>query len=71
MSEALKLKIDGMHCGSCVRRVQQALEKIAGVTVEQVEIGSASVAYDPQQASPQTIAEAVTRIGFSAREARE
>ena len=35
------LRIDGMHCGSCVRRVTQALNATDGVEVEEVRIGAA------------------------------
>lgn len=35
------LHIDGMHCGSCVRRVTQALSSTEGVQVEEVRIGAA------------------------------
>ncbi len=35
------LKIDGMHCGSCVRRVSQALAATPGVVVNEVRVGAA------------------------------
>ena len=35
------LRIDGMHCGSCVRRVTQALNPAGDVEVEEVRIGAA------------------------------
>jgi copper chaperone len=35
------LKIDGMHCGSCVRRVSQALARDPGVVVNEVRVGAA------------------------------
>lgn len=37
------LRIDGMHCGSCVRRVSQALAATEGLTVEEVRLGAARV----------------------------
>ncbi len=37
------LRIENMHCGACVRRVTQALEKINGVQVGEVRIGAARV----------------------------
>lgn len=40
----MELKIEGMHCGACVRRVTQALEKTPGVKVESVVIGAAVIA---------------------------
>ena len=35
------LRIDGMHCGSCVRRVSQALASTEGVRVNEVLVGAA------------------------------
>ena len=67
--QSLVLNIGGMHCDACVRRVTQALEKVGGVTVEHVEVGSARVLYDPHTAAPQQIADAVNKIGFQARTA--
>jgi len=64
----LDLAIDGMHCGSCVRRVTVALQKVEGVEPEalKVEIGSASVNFDAEKATLQEIVDAVNRLGFTA-----
>ena len=43
MSERIELKIEGMHCDGCVRRVTALLKRVDGTTVEKVEVGSASV----------------------------
>lgn len=45
MSE-VTLRIDGMHCGACVRRVTQALERIPRVEVLEVRIGAARLKTD-------------------------
>jgi copper chaperone CopZ len=37
----IALRIDGMHCGSCVRRVGQALAAVPGVTVNEIRVGAA------------------------------
>lgn len=60
------LRIDGMSCGHCVASVRKALERLDGVTVQHVAIGSATVEYDPTLASPVKIAEAVSDAGYSA-----
>jgi copper chaperone len=67
MEKIVKLKIEGMHCEGCVRRVTQALNALAGVRVESVEVGSAAVILDPARVSPQQVAAAVNSIGFAAR----
>jgi copper chaperone CopZ len=55
-----------MSCGHCVASVKKALEGLDGVTVEQVAVGTATVAYDPAVASPGKIAEAVSDAGYTA-----
>lgn len=60
------LKIDGMTCGHCVAWVKKALAGVDGVTIENVAVGSATVAYDPAVASPERIAKAVTDAGYEA-----
>ena len=63
---ALKLKIEGMHCDACVRRVTTALTKIPSVQLDHVAIGEASIDYDASSLEPQTIVDAVNAIGFQA-----
>jgi copper chaperone CopZ len=70
MQDKLTLSIEGMHCGGCIRRVTAALEGVNGVEVGSVEVGSAQLNFDPEQISADQIADAVNRIGFSARVAR-
>jgi copper chaperone CopZ len=66
MENTVKLSIEGMHCEGCVRRVTNALAAVDGVAVGWVEVGSAMVSMDPARVSPQQIAAAVDRIGFTA-----
>jgi copper chaperone len=68
MPKKLSLAIEGMHCAACVRRVSAALGALDGVEVELVEVGSASVSFNPQQVSPEQIRSAVDRIGFTVRD---
>jgi copper chaperone CopZ len=67
MQEAVSLSIEGMHCGACIRRVTDALGKMEGVHVNSVEVGSASLTFDPEQVTVEKIAGAVNKIGFMAR----
>jgi len=67
MQEAVALSIKGMHCEACVRRVTAALGKVEGVQVNSVEVGSASITFNPEQVTMEKIAGAVNRIGFEAR----
>lgn len=63
--ERVTLTIDGMTCGHCVGSVDRALKELAGVTVEQVRIGQATVSYDPATASTAQIAQAIQDEGYS------
>lgn len=60
------LRIDGMHCGSCVRRVSQALASTEGLKVNEVRVGAArlSSAAEPPPVS-QAIA-ALAKAGYTA-----
>jgi copper chaperone CopZ len=58
----MKLAIEGMHCDACVRRVQKALERVEGVHVESVEVGSAVVGAQPEQ--EEEVLEAVRKAGY-------
>ena len=62
----LKLTIDGMSCGHCLNRVQKALGTVPGIQVTSVQIGQATLDYDPAQQSPEAIAEVVTKAGYRA-----
>ena len=64
--ETTALKIDGMSCGHCVSQVTSALKKVPGVEVLGVEVGSASVRFDPNHTSVKAVAEAVTSAGYPA-----
>jgi copper chaperone len=59
------LRIDGMHCGSCVRRVTQALNSTEGVQVEEVRIGAARLKSEDSQPVDAAIA-ALGKAGYSA-----
>lgn len=61
---ALELKISGMSCGHCVNAVREALEELDGVEVQRVEIGSASVSYDPARSAPADIERAIENAGY-------
>jgi copper chaperone len=67
MQEVLALSIEGMHCGACVRRVTDALGKMEGVKVNSVEVGSASVTFNPEEVTVEKISGAVNKIGFEVR----
>lgn len=65
--ERVRLTIEGMTCGHCVRGVGLALRTLPGVQVEGVEIGSAVIVYDPAAVEPEQIEEAISEEGYELR----
>jgi copper chaperone len=66
MSEIV-LKIDGMHCGSCIRRVTQAIHAAGPFAVEEVRLGAARFA--AREAAPEAANVAIAALakaGFAA-----
>lgn len=64
-SQQINLRIDGMHCGSCVRRVTQALGALEGVQVQEVRLGAARFASTGSTPVASAL-EAIHKLGFSA-----
>jgi copper chaperone len=62
----IQIDISGMSCGHCVARVTKALSSVPGVRVDDVQVGSARVAYEPSAASPDAILRAVRDLGYGA-----
>lgn len=60
----MELKISGMSCGHCVNAVKDALSELDGVDVRRVEIGSATVDYDPARTSRAAIEGAIEEAGY-------
>jgi Cu+-exporting ATPase len=63
------LQIDKINCASCVQKIETHLATLEGVTRSSVNFanGQASVDYDPQKISEETIASAITAIGYPSR----
>jgi len=66
MSE-FSLRIDGMHCGSCIRRVSQALASTAGVAVKEVRLGAARLNSTLEPAPIDLSIAALAKAGYTAR----
>jgi copper chaperone CopZ len=58
------LRIENMHCGSCVKRVSQALAATEGLTVEEVRIGAARVS--GEQGADTAAVQALAKAGYPA-----
>jgi copper chaperone len=60
------LRIDGMHCGSCIRRVTQALDSADGVKVEEVRLGAARLSAPAEPAPVDMAIAALAKAGYNA-----
>ena len=66
MMEPLNLTIEGMTCQHCVRAVRGRLEKTDGVKVDDVQVGSARIEFDPARTSVDAIEDAIADEGYTA-----
>ncbi len=62
------LKVRGMHCASCVSRVENVLRKVPGVRQASVELTSekATVKYDSTRVTADALSQAVAGAGYQA-----
>lgn len=61
----VRLRIENMHCDSCVRRVSQALAGVPGVRVGEVRVGGARVEA-PEEMPASALLGAVEKAGYRA-----
>ncbi|HTX42189.1 MAG TPA: cation transporter [Acidobacteriaceae bacterium] len=59
------LRIENMHCGACVKRVSQALERVGGVQIGEVRVGAARV-QAPDDTPESALVSAVEKAGYPA-----
>jgi copper chaperone CopZ len=66
--QTLTVPIEGMHCASCIGRVERALDGVPGVLEAWVNPASerAEVRLDPDVATAAEVVEAADRAGYSA-----
>lgn len=64
----LKLKITGMTCGHCQKRVETALTQVPGVfsAVVDLQDATAEVDFDDDTATIEELTAAVARAGYTA-----
>ncbi len=62
------LAVEGMHCASCVARIERSLRKLDGVAEASVNLatGQATVKYDPTVIGTETLINAVVKAGYDA-----
>ncbi len=64
------LRVPGMSCGHCERRIRQAVGGLAGVRSVEVDLGGkrVTVDYDEGAVDLASLKEAVRRAGYEAEE---
>lgn len=64
------LPIKGMHCASCVSRIENKLQSVEGVDTASVNLVTeqASVSFDEQKTDEQKLKEAVRETGYDVYE---
>ena len=69
IAEDTTIPIEGMHCASCVLRVENALKKVPGVAGAAVNLATeqATVAFDPQACTLDNLYQAIEEAGYHAR----
>ena len=62
----VSLPVEGMSCGGCAARLEQVLQRTAGVQAATVDFGSAraTVTYDPQTTDTSALADVIRKAGF-------
>lgn len=63
--KTINLTIDGMSCNHCIMSVKQALEKVAGLTIHSVSVGSASVTFNEENTAELQITNAINNAGYT------
>jgi copper chaperone CopZ len=61
------LRIENMHCGSCIRRVSQSLASIPGLRVKEVRVGAARFESAQNPAPVDLAVAALAKAGYAAR----
>ncbi|MEG9488313.1 heavy metal-associated domain-containing protein [Mannheimia indoligenes] len=62
----IKLQLDGLHCGNCVKSVEKALNEVVGVTQAIVTLENQTAIIEGNVVAEDLIA-AVEDIGFEAK----
>ena len=58
------ISISGMSCGHCVAAVRKALASVPGVTVQDVSVGSATIAIDAAAGTLSAAESAIDAAGY-------
>ena len=67
MSQQIEFPVVGMTCASCVRRIEKAIAKVAGVQESSVNLATekARVSYDPALVTTAQLTAAIEKAGYA------
>ncbi len=73
MSNREQFSIQGMTCGNCVKHVEKSLQGIQGVSQVEVNLDHqrATIEYDEQVVTPETMASALKEAGYTMEKLKE
>lgn len=62
----ITLRISGMHCASCGMLIDETIHDLPGISESRtdVRLGTTTVTYDPGQATPEQIQDAIVEAGY-------
>jgi Cu+-exporting ATPase len=68
-SEKIEIKINGMHCASCVSRIEKGLSELTGIRKVRVNLAteSAWIEYNPDSVSLDEIVKTVQQLGYTVK----
>jgi Cu+-exporting ATPase len=67
--QRLELEVEGMHCASCVSRIEDAIAALDGVSDVVVNLASGRATVEGPRIDDDAVQKAVERVGYSARDA--
>ncbi|MFL1875546.1 heavy-metal-associated domain-containing protein, partial [Hansschlegelia beijingensis] len=69
-ASALKLRIEGMDCGSCAQKIETAMRRLPGVAEVEVSVSAASmsITVDEDRTSRAAIRAKIDALGFKAHD---
>ena len=70
--EKIEIEIDGMHCASCVARIEKGLSELTGVRKARVNLAteSAWIEYSPDAVSLIEIIKTIQQLGYTVKTSR-
>ena len=69
MQKKISFDVEGIHCASCVNRIEKALQKDSGILSASVNLATekASVSFEDSQLTVSQIIDLITKAGYKAR----